>query len=129
MLKYVGYSAEKFNIILEDWEIQNVSNMSSFFTNLGFNSKNNYSIDLSGWNTTNTLNMNNMFSGMQNLTKIYISELWNVSNVETSLGMFSNCYNLVGGNGTVYDENKTDKEYARIDTPETPGYFTLKTTE
>ena len=40
--------------------------------------------------------------------------------------MFLGCSTLVGGNGTTYDDSKTDKEYARIDTEETPGYFTKK---
>lgn len=29
-----------------------------------------------------------------------------------------------GGNGTTYDANHVNSEYARIDTEETPGYFT-----
>ena len=32
----------------------------------------------------------------------------------------------VGGYGTVYDFNHTDKEYARIDAPGSTGYFTRK---
>jgi hypothetical protein len=40
--------------------------------------------------------------------------------------MFSNCLALVGGNGTPYDSTHTDKTYARIDRPGTPGYFTAK---
>jgi hypothetical protein len=34
--------------------------------------------------------------------------------------------NLVGGNGTLYNSSHSNKEYARIDKEETPGYFTLK---
>lgn len=41
--------------------------------------------------------------------------------------MFNNCTNLVGGNGTKYDDNHTDAEYARFDAPGAPGYFTAKT--
>ncbi len=41
--------------------------------------------------------------------------------------MFDNCTQLVGGQGTAYDENHTDYTYARIDGGEaTPGYFTEK---
>lgn len=29
-------------------------------------------------------------------------------------------------NGTTYDSSYTDKTYARVDTVETPGYFTYK---
>ena len=39
--------------------------------------------------------------------------------------MFSNCHSLVGGAGTAYDSNHSDKEYARIDGgTNAPGYFT-----
>ena len=40
--------------------------------------------------------------------------------------MFTSDTNLVGGNGTTYNGSYRDKTYARIDTEETPGYFTLK---
>ena len=35
-------------------------------------------------------------------------------------------YNLVGGNGTVYNDSYLGHPYAVIDTAETPGYLTLK---
>ena len=38
--------------------------------------------------------------------------------------MFSDCYSLVGGNGTKYHSGYTSGARARIDTAETPGYFT-----
>ena len=38
--------------------------------------------------------------------------------------MFYNCTRLTGGNGTVYDSEKTDKTYARIDEVGQPGYLT-----
>lgn len=38
--------------------------------------------------------------------------------------MFYNCTKLVGGNGTTYNNNITDKTYAVIDTATTPGYLT-----
>ncbi len=41
--------------------------------------------------------------------------------------MFQNDIKLVGGNGTTYDSNKIDDEYARIDGKDNlPGYFTKK---
>jgi hypothetical protein len=43
--------------------------------------------------------------------------------------MFTNCTSLVGGMGTAYDKNHTDKSYARIDGgQDRPGYFTAKST-
>ena len=39
--------------------------------------------------------------------------------------MFYNNYTLVGGNGFKYvDNNPNDKTHARVDTDDTPGYFT-----
>ena len=47
--------------------------------------------------------------------------------------MFSGCVSLVGGSGTTLakiKENESkevvDKTYARIDTPDAPGYLTKK---
>ena len=68
-----------------------------------------------------------MFSNCSNLSTIYVSELWNISNVEESGDMFYRCSRLVGGAGTTYDENHTDGQYARVDGgPDNPGYFTYK---
>ena len=38
--------------------------------------------------------------------------------------MFRGDNNIIGGNGTTYNSNYIDATYARIDTAETPGYFT-----
>ncbi len=51
----------------------------------------------------------------------------NTSKVTSSDYMFNDSTNLVGGNGTEYNNFYIDKTYARIDTDGTPGYFTLKT--
>ena len=41
--------------------------------------------------------------------------------------MFGECTSLVGGQGTTYDTNHTNKVYAHIDVgPSDPGYFTAK---
>ena len=85
------------------------------------------SLDLSGFKTDNVINMKYMFSNCPNLSTIYVSELWNMSNVEESGDMFYLSPYIVGGAGTVFDENHTDGEYARVDGgPDNPGYFTYK---
>jgi hypothetical protein len=69
--------------------------------------------------------MSEMFAGCDNLNKIYVGSDWSGDSVKSSYGMFAGCNNLVGGAGTVYDENHTDAEYARIDGGRfAPGYFT-----
>lgn len=113
------------------FKTDNVTNMYSLFrycsglTNL----------DLSGFKTDNVTDMGYMFGGCDHLATIYVSELWNISNMMESEDMdekgdsqmFYNCTNIVGGAGTTYDENHTDGQYAHVDGgPDNPGYFTYK---
>ena len=91
-------------------------------------------LDLSHFDTSNAKYMCNAFQGCNNLKTIYVSDKFTTAFVnETgeypgSQNMFLGCASLVGGAGTAYDENHTDKEYARIDAPDAPGYFTDKST-
>ena len=85
------------------------------------------SLDVSGFNTSSVTNMYQMFYNCSNLTTIYASENFDTDKVKSSSNMFRNCSSLKGGNGTAYISSKIDKTYARIDTAETPGYFTEKT--
>lgn len=83
------------------------------------------SLDLSNFNTTNVTNMNYMFSRCTGIQTIYVGDSWSTANVVTSKFMFSGCSALVGGEGTTYDVNYLDAEYARIDGgPSNPGYLT-----
>ena len=133
---------------VSSWDTSNVTNMSQMFrlcTNLkkldvsGFHTSNITNmrsmfagcfglteLDLSNFDTSNVTDMCFMFEGCRSLTTIHVSERFTVNQIEFSSQMFSTCPALVGGAGTVYDENHTDAEYARIDAPGTPGYFTLK---
>jgi len=85
------------------------------------------SLDVSKFDTSKVTYMSWMFDGCTALITITASEKFVTDNVTASGGMFANCTSLKGGAGTVYDENHTDKEYARIDGgTENPGYFTAK---
>jgi surface protein len=84
-------------------------------------------LDISSFDTSSVTNMTTMFNGCTNLKTIKVSRKFKTDRVITSTTMFSDSTQLVGGNGTTYDANHVDKEYARIDTNDTPGYFTLKT--
>jgi len=69
-----------------------------------------------------------MFTDCVNLKTIYAGD-WNTDNVEYSYVMFYLCNNLIGGQGTTYDEAHISHAYARIDGgKEAPGYFTYKAT-
>ena len=106
---------------LNSWNTSNVESMGSMF-----DSFQGTSLDLSSFDTSKVTYMNMMFMNSSNLKTIYASDKFDVTNVTTSGDIFSNSVNLVGGNGTKYDSTKTDKTYARIDTADTPGYFTKK---
>lgn len=92
----------------------------------GFDTTNITSIDLSNFNTSNVTNMNSMIYGCQKLKTIYVGNNFTTDKITSSTSMFNYAFSLVGGAGTKYDSNHVDKEYARIDTADTPGYFTLK---
>ena len=84
------------------------------------------SLDLSSFDTSNLVTAQQMFQNCKELKTIYVSNKFVVDKVTVSDHMFWLSDNLVGGNGTGYDSSKIDKTYARIDTADAPGYFTLK---
>ena len=84
-------------------------------------------LDLSGFKTNKVTGCDQMFMQCSNLITIYVSDSFDVTSVSWAPYMFSSCEALVGGNGTTFSIYHSGKEYARIDTAETPGYFTLKT--
>ena len=85
------------------------------------------SLDLSSFDIGNVITMLNMFCGCSSLKTIYCDDDWSTGSVQYSDGMFRNCYSLVGGEGTVFDNKVTDKTYARLDGGTgKPGYFTKK---
>ncbi len=61
-----------------------------------------------------------MFYGCSNLKTIYVSFLWNMSNVTDSVNMFENCKSLTGA--VPFDSTKTDVSIANY----TTGYLTYK---
>ena len=77
-------------------------------------------LDLSSFNTSKVTNMNSMFGNCTTLKTIYVSKLWDVSNVPSSDSIFYNCQLLVGA--VSYDRTKTDKTMANY----TTGYLTYK---
>ena len=89
-------------------------------------------LNLSSFDTRNVTNMDSMFEAT-NIEKIYVSNKWNTSKVIESTDMFGRTtfvidgttytyagvnepLKLTGGNGTKWDPEHIDKEYARIDT-------------
>ena len=85
-------------------------------------------LDMSSFSTSNLSTTEYMFRNCSNLTTIYVSSNFVNTNISNGYDMFRNCYNLVGGNGTAYSFYNLNQGYAVIDTAQTPGYFTEKTT-
>ena len=87
------------------------------------------SLDLSNFNTANVTTMHYMFFGCSQLKTIIVGDGWKLYLKDPADNwMFFWCLNLVGGKGTVYDDNITDARYARIDGGRNnPGYLSDNT--
>ena len=86
------------------------------------------SLDLSSFNTSSLEGCGAIFYGCSSLVTIEVSNNWDVSGVTYVSNMFNGTTSIVGGQGTVYDENYIDNTYAHVDGgPSNPGYLTLKT--
>ena len=82
-------------------------------------------LDLSSFDTAQVSSAYNMFSNTRSST-IFASNSFALD-IDDSQDLFSENNNLIGGNGTAFSAtNPTNKTYARIDEPGTPGYFTRK---
>jgi len=81
-------------------------------------------LDVSSFNTAKVTDMYRMFYYCQKLKTIKASDSFVTGKVTKDIQMFQHCNRLAGQNGTEYTEDKQDKEYARIDLPQKPGYFT-----
>ncbi|MBR5684285.1 MAG: BspA family leucine-rich repeat surface protein [Ruminococcus sp.] len=109
------------SIDVSKFDTSNVTDMSDMFDACGRLEL----LDMSSFDTSNVKNMAGMFAGCNSLEKITVGDGWSTESLEESACMFSGCEKLKGGAGTVYDENHTDAEYARIDGGKSaPGYFT-----
>ncbi len=81
-------------------------------------------IDISNFDVSNVLKAGNMFSLCSELTTIICKSDWTEHSFEEAGWMFLGATNLVGQNGTTYDINFTDGEYARPDGKDgKKGYF------
>ena len=115
------FSSSKVTTLnINNFDTSNVTDMSQMFVESQATS-----LDLSNFDTSNVTNMSYMFILSSNLKTIYVGNKFNTTKVNDSSNMFQECTSLVGGAGTTYDANHTDKEYARIDGgTSNPGYFT-----
>ena len=142
---FAGSQATSLNV--SNFDTSKVKDMSGMFIGSKI-----ATLDLSNFNTSNVEYMRNMFSESEIITldlssfdiskldssgrndmfaeskilkTIYVNTNFNEPIDTESANLFVNCINLVGGAGTVYDENQINTEYAHIDGgTNNPGYFT-----
>lgn len=99
----------------------NITDMSQMF----YNCNTITTLDLSKFNTNNVTDMSEMFYYCNNLTTILVDQnKWETNDGTNTNAMFSGCINLIGNNGTQYDDSQTSGDYAHVDENENPGYFT-----
>ena len=124
-MRYMFYNCRTLTSLdVSSFNTSKVTNMCALFLNCKLTS-----LDLSGFNTSKVTNMRYMFAGGLNQQTIYVGNDWSTAAVTESSDMFTNCFNLVGGQGTTYDASHVDKAYAHIDGgTSNPGYFTAKNT-
>ena len=120
MYRMFAYCSGLTNLDVSGFKTESVTFMGYMFSNCS----NLTNLDLSNFNTGNVTTMNYMFEGCTNLTTIYAGSEWSTASVNNGSSMFENCTSLVGGQGTVFDADYTDHEYARIDGQDgLPGYL------
>ena len=104
------------NINLSSFDTSNVSSLYDAFAGLTSLQV----LDLSSFDTSKVTNMGRMFLNSNNLVTIYVSDLWNISNVTSASRMFEGCTSLKGA--VPYDSSKTDASMANY----INGYLTKK---
>lgn len=114
------YGCEKLETFegLENLNTSEVVTMQDMF----YNCKSLRRLDLSSFNTSKVTNMWGMFHYCVQLGCIVVGDEWDISAVTSSNYMFSDCDNLVGGDGTVYSNLTNDATYAKVN----GGLLTLK---
>ena len=104
-MSWMFYNCSKLTSLdLSHFNTSKVTNMCALFLNCKLTS-----LDLSGFNTAKVTDMRYMFAGGLNQQTIYVGNDWSTAAVTESSDMFTNCFNLVGGQGTTYDTNQIDK--------------------
>lgn len=114
--------AKLVSVDLSNFDTSNVTNMIGMFARM----KAITYLDLTTFDTSNVTEMGQMFTNDTVLKRIYVSNNWDVSSkvaTEDGGGVFTNCTNLVGNNGTVLDTTKITYTMAVVDTASTPGYL------
>ena len=114
------------NLNVSSFDTRNVESMESMFNQAFVYNQNDTQLDISNFDTHNLRRADNMFNEMKVKT-IYASPNFVTDNLTLNpANIFMNNTNLTGGNGTQYISPNNSSQYAHIDAPGSPGYFTQK---
>ena len=114
------------NLNVSSFDTRNVENMEFMFNYAFVFNQHNTQLDISNFDTHNLRRANGMFDSMKVKT-IYASPNFVTNNLTPNPAIiFRDNDNLVGGNGTQYVYPNNSSQYAHIDAPGNPGYFTQK---
>lgn len=116
---YINYNLTELDV--SGWEIHDCASLALFVQGCAAISV----LDFSKWDTSKVTKTTNMATNCYALSKIYVSDKWDMSGVTASAYMFDECPKLVGGAGTKYESGKSDATYAVPDNGDSaPGYLT-----
>lgn len=113
------------NLNISSFDTRKVTNMKDMFLSSMKNPGNGI-LDISSFDTRSLTEARAMFSG-SGVKTILVSPSFTVAGLSSApQKMFEHTSNVVGGNGTSYVWPNYNSDYAHIDAPGNPGYFTQK---
>lgn len=113
------------NLNISSFDTRKVTNMKDMFLSSMKNPGNGI-LDISSFDTRSLTEARAMFSG-SGVKTILVSPSFTVAGLSSApQKMFEHTSNVVGGNGTSYVWPNYSSDYAHIDAPGNPGYFTQK---
>ena len=117
--------ANLINLNISSFDTRKVTNMKDMFLSSMKNPGNGI-LDISSFDTRSLTEARAMFSG-SGVKTILVSPSFTVAGLSSApQKMFEHTSNVVGGNGTSYVWPNYNSDYAHIDAPGNPGYFTQK---
>lgn len=115
------------SVDMSSWDTSSVTDMGKMFQFCNALT----TLDLTSFDVSKVEKMASMFWSCTSLQTIFVSDGtdWTTQArqlTDSGTNMFNYCRQLTGGNGTSYDESKTDVTYARVDGgTESSGYFVV----
>ena len=113
------------NLNISSFDTRKVTNMKDMFLS-SMKNPGNGTLDISSFDTRSLTEAEAMFSG-SGVKTILVSPSFTVAGLSSApQKMFEHTSNVVGGNGTSYVWPNYNSDYAHIDAPGNPGYFTQR---